>query len=137
MWFSPSATDHAASVPPPAVTGISLLFLLGLGLVAGALALFRRRLGPTLSGFGGGGGRSRAERRLAVVERRMLGNRQFLVVADYAGQRVLLGVTPGQINFLCPLSSPSAQAPGTPTTAADPTGFQNLLPAEKEEGTPR
>ncbi len=44
-----------------------------------------------------------ADKRLVVEETRSLGNRQFLVVADYEGQKFLLGVTPGQIQMLAPL----------------------------------
>jgi flagellar biogenesis protein FliO len=34
-----------------------------------------------------------------------LGNRQFLLVVGYEDQRLLLGVTPGKIDYLCPLDS--------------------------------
>lgn len=44
-----------------------------------------------------------AERRLAILETRSLGNRQHLVVADYAGRKFLLGVCPGRIDLLAPL----------------------------------
>jgi flagellar protein FliO/FliZ len=45
----------------------------------------------------------RAERRLAVMETRSLGNRQFLVVAAYDRRKFLLGVCPGRIDLLAPL----------------------------------
>lgn len=52
--------------------------------------------------------RSKEERKLQVLEMRPLGNRQFLVVVGYEETRMLLGVTPGKIDYLCPLDSPGA-----------------------------
>jgi len=52
--------------------------------------------------------RSKEERKLQVLEMRPLGNRQFLVVVGYEDTRMLLGVTPGKIDYLCPLDSPSS-----------------------------
>jgi hypothetical protein len=34
-----------------------------------------------------------------------LGNKQYLVVVEYDGQKILLGVGPGMINKLCYLGS--------------------------------
>lgn len=51
--------------------------------------------------------RSKEERKLNVLEMRPLGNRQFLVVIGYEDTRILLGVTPGKIDYLCPLDSPT------------------------------
>jgi flagellar protein FliO/FliZ len=65
---------------------------------AGAWVLFQRRQGGPLA--------SRSEKKLLVTETRPLGNRQYLVVADYEGQRFLLGVTPGRIQMLTPLKTP-------------------------------
>lgn len=45
------------------------------------------------------------ENRLQVLETKMLGNRQFLVVVKYEDSKMLLGVGPGQIQLLCPLDS--------------------------------
>ncbi len=47
------------------------------------------------------GGRGR---KLQIDETRPLGNRQYLVVADYDGKKFLLGVTPGRIQMLTPLA---------------------------------
>jgi flagellar biogenesis protein FliO len=52
--------------------------------------------------------RSKEERKLQVHEMRPLGNRQFLVVVGYEDTRMLLGVTPGKIDYLCPLDPPSS-----------------------------
>ena len=40
---------------------------------------------------------------LTIAESRSLGSRQYLVVADYAGEKFLLGVCPGRIEMLTPL----------------------------------
>ncbi|MCE9612523.1 MAG: flagellar biosynthetic protein FliO [Chthoniobacter sp.] len=45
----------------------------------------------------------KGDRKLNISETRMLGNRQFLVVAQYEDRRVLLGVCPGRIDYLCSL----------------------------------
>jgi flagellar biogenesis protein FliO len=52
--------------------------------------------------------RSKDDRKLQVHEMRPLGNRQFLIVVGYEDTRMLLGVTPGKIDYLCPLDSPSS-----------------------------
>lgn len=44
-----------------------------------------------------------ANARLSVEETKNLGNRQYLVVARYEGQKFLLGVTPGQIQLISKL----------------------------------
>lgn len=41
---------------------------------------------------------------LKVCETHVLGNKQFLVIVDYEGQKILLGVGPGMINKLCYLN---------------------------------
>jgi flagellar protein FliO/FliZ len=90
------------AAPTPRVDsgyGASTLLVVALLLAAGgAWLLLRRRAGP---GFLAG----RSAHKLQIEETRSLGNRQFLVVAVYEGQKVLLGVTPGQIQLLTPLSA--------------------------------
>ncbi len=46
---------------------------------------------------------------LKLLESRALGSRQFLMVVDYCGQKSLLGVCPGRINFLCSLDEKSKE----------------------------
>ena len=50
------------------------------------------------------------DRKLQILETRPLGNRQYLLVVGYEDSRMLLGVTPGKIDYLCPLDSSSAPA---------------------------
>jgi len=78
-------------------TSRSLIVVVALLLAAGGawLLLQRRKAGPV-------GGRGR---KLQIDETRPLGNRQYLVVADYDGKKFLLGVAPGQIQMLTPLES--------------------------------
>jgi flagellar protein FliO/FliZ len=95
-----SATTPIA-VPTPradAGYGASTLLVVALLLAAGGVwLLLRRRAGP---GFLAG----RSAHKLQIEETRSLGNRQYLVVAVYGDKKLLLGVTPGQIQLLTPLS---------------------------------
>ena len=50
------------------------------------------------------------DRKLQILETRPLGNRQYLLVVGYEDSRMLLGVTPGKIDYLCPLDSASTPA---------------------------
>lgn len=74
-----------------------LLIVLAAGAAgAGGFMLWRQRRTP-------GGIAGRDARKLTVAESRSLGNRQYLVVADYEGRKFLLGVCPGSIQLLAPL----------------------------------
>ena len=80
--------------------GTSNVTLLGFALVAagvGGWLLWRQRNSP--SGLGAKG------QKLSIAETRSLGNRQYLVVADYDGRKFLLGVCPGRIEMLTPLGA--------------------------------
>jgi len=84
-------------------SGRSLILVVAILLAAGGVWVLvqRRRAGP-------GGGRG--GRKLQIDETRPLGNRQYLVVADYDGKKFLLGVTPGRIQMLTPLEIAEAKA---------------------------
>jgi flagellar protein FliO/FliZ len=45
----------------------------------------------------------------------MLGNRQFLVVAEYEQRKMLIGVCPGRIEYLCTLSGVEPEFPRLPS----------------------
>lgn len=47
-----------------------------------------------------------ADEHLVVSETRMLGNRQYLMVVEYGAQKMLLAVTPGNVQHLCFLETP-------------------------------
>jgi flagellar protein FliO/FliZ len=100
----------AASAAGPVETktgdslGRPLLFLALLAGGAGAWLLWRQRRGLAA-------GAHDANRRLAIAESRPLGNRQYLVVADYDGKKFLLGVCPGRIDLLAPLEGGDTRKP--------------------------
>jgi flagellar protein FliO/FliZ len=48
--------------------------------------------------------KARGDRKLVISETRSLGNRQFLIVAEYEGRKMLLGVCPGRIDYLSTLA---------------------------------
>ncbi len=80
--------------------GLTASFLMLLALCGGGYYLVRRQTGFAPVGKG--------QRKLIVSESRSLGNRQFLVVVEYENERVLLGVAPGKIDYLCPLPTANA-----------------------------
>jgi flagellar biogenesis protein FliO len=103
--FPRSAAGAPASVPAgdAAVSTQGLLFFAVMCAGGGGWLLWRRRaVGHGLAGEG---------RRLKIVETQSLGNRQFLVVADYDGSKVLLGVCPGQIRLLTHLGDSQEEGP--------------------------
>lgn len=57
---------------------------------------------------------------LRIKETRMLGNKQFLVVVEHQDRKMLLGVGPGFISYLCPLS-------GSTGNAKEAQGFEASL----------
>ena len=75
-------------------------FLLIVALLAGGLYLTR-------NGFGIMTQKSKGERKLVISETRTLGNRQFLIVAEYENRKMLLGVCPGRIDYLSTLAGGS------------------------------
>lgn len=66
-----------------------------------------------------------ADRRLHILETRPLGNRQYLLVVAYDDTRMLLGVTPGKIDYLCPLDSSSP-----------PPDFGKIMASAESKSTP-
>jgi flagellar protein FliO/FliZ len=91
----PAAVPVAGRAPG---AGLPLLPVAAVFAAAGGWLLWRHRRGP-------GGSGARVERHLTIAETRPLGNRQHLVVADYAGSKFLLGVCPGRIDLLARLDA--------------------------------
>lgn len=85
-------SKEGAKTDTPGNTTLLLLAVVAAG--AGAWFLWKQRQGGSLPG---------AERKLSIAESRSLGNRQYLVVADYDGRKFLLGVCPGRIEMLTKL----------------------------------
>lgn len=70
-------------------------------------ALLAAGLYFTRTGFNGLLRKGKGEKKLIISEARTLGNRQFLIVAEYENRKMLLGVCPGRIDYLSTLSGGS------------------------------
>jgi len=99
------AAGADATTPTRTSDSNYLLIVLAAGAaVAGGWMLWRQRRTP-------GGVAGRHQTKLAIAESRSLGNRQYLVVADYDGKKFLLGVCPGSITMLTPLEEEDEDDP--------------------------
>jgi len=108
-WGQSAASPAASPAPSPApfppygsagMLQILVYFLL-IAALLGAGFYFTR------SGFGVLAGKAKGERKLVISETRSLGNRQFLIVAEYENRKMLLGVCPGKIDYLSTLAGGS------------------------------
>ena len=99
-----TATPGAPAEAAPGGNLNLITGLLGLACAAGAGWFYWRN--RAMDGKGAG----RIERKLSIAETRSLGNRQHLLVADYDGKKYLLGVCPGRIDLLTPLSGDTNKA---------------------------
>ncbi len=101
--------------------GLSVIFYPMVLLLLAGVGIYLMR-----SGWPAGLLKKKAARKLQVSEIRPLGNRQFLVVAEYETTRLLLGVSQGRIDLLCHLGREAAE--GEP--------FARLMPEETTGKTP-
>lgn len=92
----PRGSAPADAAVPAGAGRTNTLMLLGTAAVAAAGGWWLWQKRRTAAGNG-------QASRLAIVESRPLGSRQYLVVADYDGRKFLLGVCPGSIEMLTPL----------------------------------
>ena len=120
---APTPTPTAAAAAPAAQPFISqkggstatlTLYLVLLLLVFGGGAWLVR------NGFTLFQPKVKGVRKLQISETRMLGNRQFLIVAEYEDRKMLLGVCPGRIDYLATLGGAE-------------TEFPNLAPEKNDE----
>lgn len=81
---------------------VGFLVLLSLG----AVVLVRFLKSASLQGLGLGKVKASA---LQIKETRLLGNKQFLLVVEYEGQKMLLGTSPNGLQYLCKLDSPEGK----------------------------
>jgi flagellar protein FliO/FliZ len=88
-------TPPGAAPATPAGTSATWVFVVLVGVTAGAVWFWRRRQ-PSKPGRRGN---------IQIEDTRALGNRQFLVVASCDGRRFLLGVAAGGIQMLSTLDS--------------------------------
>ena len=74
-------------------------YVVAIVMIVGAVVAFFLRSGGLLGIRLG----AKTNRKLQLQETWMLGHKQFLAVVDYEGRKMLLGVCPGRIDYLCPL----------------------------------
>ena len=98
---SPSPSPSPSRPPSPDINALGRMlgYLTLFAAIAGA-AIYFVKFGLPLARKA-----SAAERKLQILETRPLGNRQYLLVVAYDETRMLIGVTPGKIDYLCPLES--------------------------------
>jgi len=134
-YSGPSVTAGTVSVTPPSPTpsfsGGNTVSLLGYVLTivvlgaAGFTVLLRGGY------FGVSWGAAKTVRKLRIEESRTVGSRQHLVVAEYEGRRVLLGISPARIDYLCGLDGDGGgQADGFSEVLSDAAGGK--LPQSRE-----
>ncbi len=58
-------------------------------------------------------------RKLRIEESRVVGSRQHLVVVEYEGRKVLLGISPGRIDYLCALEGDGLGSAGFTEALSD------------------
>lgn len=110
------ATGSGGSLPQTSFPVMIFVVLIIMGLPMAWL--FWRRRGPIY------GGNSRL---LRIQESCMVGTRQFMVVAAYGNERVLVGVSPGKIEFLCKLNAGEKAAPPPGEPRDDASIFSRLI----------
>ncbi len=121
----PTTTAPAAPAPAPVLVGrtatvvspafpvkpasgstfqLAIYFVLLVALLGGGVYVMRNGLGFLQP-------KPKGPRKLDITETRMLGNRQFLIVAEYEQRKMLIGVCPGRIDYLCTLSGTEPEFP--------------------------
>ncbi|HEX9785077.1 MAG TPA: flagellar biosynthetic protein FliO [Opitutaceae bacterium] len=108
-----AAADARVLAPPPMPGGLgqAAAYVVILGLLVGGAWLLMKR-GTLARPFSKGSGK------LQVLETRMLGNRQFLLVVEYEDAKMLIGVCPGRIDYLTPLAGHPLAESGVPEEEA-------------------
>ncbi len=105
---SSSTPVPAASFPVAPASGgrfqLAIYFVLLIALLGGGVYVMRNGLGFLQP-------KPKGPRKLEISETRMLGNRQFLIVAEFEQRKMLIGVCPGRIDYLCTLSGAEPEFP--------------------------
>jgi flagellar biosynthetic protein FliO len=112
---APDGSAATFAAPPVSSAGgllPTLGYLVAFGLLIGG-AWFLLKRGGLSRPFG------KSDGRLRVLETRMLGNRQFLLVVEYDDAKLLLGVCPGRIDYLTPLAGHPLATGAMNATAGD------------------
>lgn len=116
------SANMASMVPAPTSSAILttagyVIFIVLL--IGGAVYLLKRGSLPRPFSKGDGA--------LKVLESRMLGNRQFLLVVEYEEARMLVGVCPGRIDYLTPLAGhPLMDTEAEPPQVSAPAAFAEV-----------
>ena len=97
---------HNTTIPSERA-GLFIQILCLLTLIVISSYLFTRLKGHALKFKRG----IKAQKKLEILETKVLGNRQFLCVVAYEKQRILLGASPNGLQFLCSLNSDQEQIP--------------------------
>ena len=105
---SPSAASFQVTPSSGGRFQIAIYFVLLVALLGGGVLVMRNGLGFLQP-------KPKGPRMLEVSETRMLGNRQFLIVAEYEQRKMLIGVCPGRIEYLCTLSGAEPEFPRLPS----------------------
>ncbi len=123
------AVERAQASDPAMPSGATFVAVYAVLIVGGGLALWRflRRSGPRLS--------SSSERGIELCRTRPLGNRQYLVVAQVEGHRMLLGVGPGFITHLKDFEADDDARPQAPASPPAVEGIHELPSGGKNPGT--
>ena len=107
-----AAAPLLAKSPNSGTLQLTIYLVLLLALFAGGAFLLR-------NGFTLFQPKIKGERKLEISETRMLGNRQFLVVAAYEDRKILIGVCPGRIDYLCTLAGGEPEFPNIAPEKSD------------------
>ncbi|MGB8170742.1 MAG: flagellar biosynthetic protein FliO [Chthoniobacteraceae bacterium] len=106
------APAPAPAFPVAPATGgtfqLAIYFVLLVSLLGGGVYVMRNGLGFLQP-------KPKGPRKLDITETRMLGNRQFLIVAEFEQRKMLIGVCPGRIDYLCTLSGAEPEFPRLPS----------------------
>ena len=89
----------------PERAGLFIQILCLLALIVVGSYLFTQTKGRALNFKRG----TKSQKKLEILETKVLGNRQFLCVVAYEKQRILLGASPNGLQFLCSLDSDQTQ----------------------------
>lgn len=92
---APVTPDYHA---PGGMLQMAVYFILIVAVLIAGLYFTRSGMAGMTLGKGG-----KSAKKLVISEARTLGNRQFLVVAEYEEKKMLLGVCPGRIDYLATL----------------------------------
>lgn len=105
LFLAHNASTMDLSAVSSERTGLFIQILCLLALIVVGSYLFTQLKGRTFKLKRG----IKSQKKLEILETKVLGNRQFLCVVAYEKQRILLGASPNGLQFLCSLDSDKGQ----------------------------